>query len=59
VSITTDMRARELRASAEAYFKQYDLYIASGVPAEYLTEIAWSSEMADRMYYNRLLDDLP
>ena len=59
MSISTDMRARELRASAQAYRDQYDKYEGTGVPAEGITEIPWTTEMEARIYVNHYLDDLP
>lgn len=56
MSITTDMRARELRETAKAYFAQYQQYEAQGVAAEYITEVAWTDHMAERMILNDILD---
>jgi hypothetical protein len=56
MSITTDMRSRELRETAKAYFEMYQKYENTGVAAEGITEIAWTDHMAERMIFNDLLE---
>lgn len=58
VSITTDMRSRELRESAKAYLDTYNKLEGAGAPVEMLTEVAWTEEGAKQMIRNNLLDQL-
>lgn len=58
VSLTTDQRARELRASADAYMRQYEMYENAGVPFETITEVPWTEQVEDRVVLNHYLDNL-
>jgi hypothetical protein len=58
MTISTDMRSRELRETAKAYFTQYQAAENLGVAAEYITEIAWNDFMAERAIYNGLIENL-
>jgi hypothetical protein len=58
MSITTDARARELRETAKAYYTQYQTEEGSGLPVEYITEVAWTEHMEHRMLENSFLDNL-
>lgn len=58
ITIDTSVRAREMRATADALKKQYDQYEGTGDAVEFLTEIAWTDQMADRIVWNSFWDQL-
>lgn len=58
ITIDTSVRAREMRATADAYMKEYQEFEGTGLEAEYLTEVAWTESSARRMVINDALDNL-
>jgi hypothetical protein len=58
VTVDTSVKARELRATADALKRQYDQLEGTGSAVEYLTEIAWTESMADRLVVNKIIEDL-
>lgn len=58
ISLTTDLAAQQLRASAKAYLDMYNAYGGTGVPAESITEVAWTEFGEQNMLYNWLTDQL-
>lgn len=58
VTIDTSVRAREMRATADALLRQYEKYESSGLVGEGITEVAWTGQMYDRVAWNEFLDDI-
>lgn len=56
ITVDTSVRARELRATADALAKQYDQYEGTGEPVELITELPWTRQMDKRMIINDFLD---
>ena len=56
ISVTTDLKAQQLRLTAQALLAQYNAFEGAGVPVEMITETPWTEAMEDRMVVNRLID---
>lgn len=58
VTLDTSVRAREMRLTAEAFYKQWERDEGGSVPYEVITEIAWTPMQAQSMVAEQFLRDL-
>lgn len=58
VTIDSSVRSKELRASAQAYFTQYQTMEGTGYSIDGLTEIAWTEQMGHRIVRNRVIESI-